>query len=110
MTNKKIDTGETAGKPVVVTTDHRGVFFGYVSAEVLQDAQAVMPETLTLRDARMCVYWTSDVRGVLGLAATGPNKRCRISPAVPSLTLSGLTAILDVAEEAAKNWEAAPWG
>ena len=54
------------GAPVVVTTEHRGVFFGYLDGS--RDS-----ETALLRDAQMCVYWSADVRGVLGLAATGPS-------------------------------------
>jgi hypothetical protein len=88
--------------PVVVTTEHRGVFFGYLGSS--RDGA-----TVQLRDAQMCVYWSADVRGVLGLAATGPSARCRVTPPVPSITLHKVTAVMDAADEAVKSWQAIPW-
>ena len=58
-------------KPVVVTTAHRGVFFGYI------DGKPTDAPTIRIERARMCVYWSADIKGVLGLAATGPSKDCR---------------------------------
>src|SRR6185437_2017311 len=63
----------TKRQPVVVTTEHRGVFFGYL----LEDKS---PDRVILEDARMCVYWSAKVHGVLGLAATGPDKDSRVGP------------------------------
>lgn len=88
-------------KPLVVTTVHKGVFFGY--------GTPTTDETIRLEKAQMCVHWSEDVKGVLGLAATGPTKRCRIGPAVPSIILRGVTAVLEATKEAAKAWEEAPW-
>ena len=88
---------------LMVTTEKKGVFFGYAPAP----ASAV--EEITLSQARMCVYWHSDVRGVLGLAANGPSKNCKITPAVPSITLNGITSVSTVSDAAVKAWEAAPW-
>lgn len=88
--------------PVVVTTSHRGVFFGCLDG----DRNATI---LDLTDAQMCVYWSPDVRGVLGLAATGPTSRCRIGPPVPRLTLQDVTAVFDATDEAVKAWQARPW-
>ncbi|MDH3637905.1 MAG: hypothetical protein OES09_05515 [Gammaproteobacteria bacterium] len=86
---------------VVVCTDKRGVFFGEC---VDKDA-----DPMTLTNARMCVYWSRDVRGVVGLAATGPTSECRITKPAPSARLRGITCVLDVSDEAAAAWEAAPW-
>jgi hypothetical protein len=61
-------------RPVLVTTEFRGVFFGY--------ATETSGDTIHLKRARNCVYWSSDVKGFAGLAATGPTKSCRIGPAV----------------------------
>lgn len=52
--------------PLVVTTAHRGVFFGF--------AKPTENKTIRLRDAQMCVYWSADVKGVLGLASKGPSR------------------------------------
>jgi hypothetical protein len=87
---------------VLVTTVHRGVFFGYTSDEVKN-------KTLKIRDARNCVYWSTDVKGFLGLAATGPSSSCKIGPKVPSLTLTDVTSVSEVSLEAIEKWEKSPW-
>ena len=88
-------------KAVVVTTAHRGVFFGNTDQNP--------SDTITLKDARMCVYWSAAMRGVLGLASAGPDKDCRISNAVPELELHGVTAVMQCSPEAVERWESAPW-
>lgn len=85
---------------VMVTTKHRGVFFGYTTDTT--------GEVIYLRAGRMCIYWSADLRGVLGLATVGPNSNCRISPPA-NLQLRDITAIVEVTPEAAKRWEDAPW-
>ena len=97
-----MDTKQLVG--VLVTTEHKGVFFGYVP-EGTKDAEG----EITLQRARNCVYWSIDVKGVFGLAATGPSKGCRIGPSVPSLLLKGVTSIAEVTPEAVTNWEASKW-
>ena len=57
-------------RAVVVTTEYRGVFFGY--------ATDVSGETIKLRAARNCIYWSAKARGFMGLAATGPDKQSRV--------------------------------
>lgn len=89
-----------AERPVLVTTAHRGVFFGYASL--------TNGETINLKRARLCVYWSSDCRGFMGLASTGPTSGCRIGPAA-DITLRNITAVVEVSEAAAKAWESAPW-
>ena len=90
-------------RPVVVTTEHRGVFFGFMNGSTESD------KVVALTDAQMCVYWSADVRGVLGLAATGPSGSCRITPAVPKLTVQDVTAVMDATDEAVKAWAQRPW-
>lgn len=92
---------KVAGTPLVVTTEHRGVFFGY--------GQVTDGDTIRIERARMVVYWSADVGGVVGLAAKGPSKSCRVGPAAPAITLRGVTAIMEVSAEAAKAWEHGPW-
>jgi hypothetical protein len=88
-------------KAVVVTTAHRGVFFGYA---VPSDKG-----TITLTGARMCVYWTSDLHGVCGLATQGPRKGCKIGPKVERMTLREVTSVMECSEQAAKNWSEELW-
>ena len=87
-------------RAVVVTTVHKGVFFGY--------ATKTDGPTIKLRSARMCVYWSADLRGFMGLAASGPNKSCKIGPAA-DIELRDITSVVEVSDEAAKKWEEAPW-
>jgi hypothetical protein len=87
--------------PLLVTTEHKGVFFGY--------GQATDERIIRLERARMCVHWDSGVRGVLGLAATGPNANCRVGPAVPEIVLQGVTAVVTCSEEAREQWEQNHW-
>lgn len=85
---------------VLVTTAHRGVFFGY--------ATKTDGETIALKKARLCVYWSADVKGFMGLASGGPTSGCKIGPAA-DITLRDITAVLTVTPAAVKAWEAAPW-
>lgn len=89
-----------AERAVLVTTEHRGVFFGYAT-----DTDG---DTIRLRAARNCVYWSADMRGFLGLAATGPSASCRIGPPA-DITLRAITCVAEVAPAAAKAWESSPW-
>lgn len=89
---------------VVITTENRGVFFGYPEAKGSKP-----PAEIVLKDARMCVEWRSTIKGVLGLASVGPSSDCRIGHKVPKLTAYRITAILECTPEAIEKWEAAPW-
>lgn len=86
----------------VVVTTMRGVFAG-----VLIDDQS--PGRITLANARCAIYWSRDVRGFSGLAATGPTSGCRISLAVPQQVLYEITSISDCTDVARLAWEKAPW-
>jgi len=90
-------------KALLVTTTYRGVFFGY--GTIPTDGST----NIVLYKARMCVTWSSDVRGVLGLAAKGPSESCCVGPAVPKLYLVGVNSISEVSDIARKAWEKEPW-
>lgn len=90
----------TKERPVMVTTAHRGVFFGY--------AGDTSGETIKLRAARNCIYWSAKVKGFLGLAKDGPDSSCRIGPAA-DIELRNITCVAEVTAEAVAKWEAAPW-
>lgn len=87
-------------RPVVICTEFRGVFFGY--------AADTSGDTVKLKRARMAVYWTRTMRGVLGLAATGPDSGCRIGQPA-DVELRKVTAVIEVTPEAVAKWERAPW-
>jgi hypothetical protein len=87
---------------VMVTTKHRGVFFGRL-------ADASQEGSVRLTEAQNCVYWSADCHGFLGLASRGPTEGCRIGPAVPELLISDVTAVVGCTEDAIKAWKAEPW-
>ena len=89
----------TKGRPVLVTTEYRGVFFGY--------AEDTSGETITLKRARNCIYWAKSVGGFLGLAATGPNAECRIGAEVEQFEARKVTSVTEVSPAAVQAWEAA---
>ncbi len=91
------------GKKVVVTTEWRGVFFGEV-IDVDLDKR-----TIELASPRNCVYWSSDVKGFMGLATSGPTTRCKIGPAPEIAVFPGVTCIAECTDKATRAWEAAPW-
>lgn len=88
------------GRPVIVTTSHRGVFFGYTGK--------TDGDVIHLKDARLCVYWSADVKGFMGLASSGPTKSCKIGPRA-DIEVRNITAVLEVTPEAVRAWEDAPW-
>jgi hypothetical protein len=87
-------------RPVLVTTAHKGVFFGY--------AKETNGPVVQLRAGRLCVYWHQDLRGFMGLASHGPNKQCRVGPAA-DIELRDITAVVEVSPVAVQKWESAPW-
>jgi len=87
-------------RAVLVTTAHRGVFFGY--------AAETGGATIKLRNARLCVYWSADLRGFMGLASHGPSSSCKIGPAA-DIELRDITSVSEVTPEAADRWEKAKW-
>lgn len=87
-------------RAVIVTTEHRGVFFGY--------ANKTDGEQIVLRAGRLCVHWSSDMKGFMGLASVGPSASCRIGPPA-NITLRKITSVVEVTDAAREKWEAAPW-
>lgn len=87
-------------RAVLVTTAHRGVFFGY--------ATDIDGETITLKRARNCIQWRG-IKGFLALTTDGPSKDCRIGPAAEELQLRNITSVALCTPGAVKAWEAAPW-
>ena len=101
MTNhpnrKKNDSAERA---VLVTTKHRGVFFGY--------ATETDGATIKLRAARNCLYWPTTNKGFLGLASMGPVGDARVGPAA-DIELRDITCVAECTPTAVDAWEKAPW-
>lgn len=95
-------TDQTA-RPVLVTTAHRGVFFGYLVGEASK-AKVVLDQ------ARNVTYWDASVRSFLGLASQGPSAKCRVSGAAGmASTLYDITGVFVCTPEAVAKFQAAPW-
>ncbi len=91
------------GDFVVITTDanKRGVFAGLFFG---QDG-----DTVILQQAQNCLFWSAATKGLLGLAAIGPQPGSRVSDSVPELTVNGVTAIMVATATARTTWESVPW-
>lgn len=103
---KKVPESNYVGKvAVLITTDNtkRGVFMGFI------DPKDADKDTLVAEEVRMAVKWSVEVRGVVGLAAHGPDKNCRITAPAKRATLKGVTAVLEITDEALKAWRKEPW-
>lgn len=88
---------QTTGRPVIVCTEHRGVFFGY--------AEDTKGDVISLKRARMAIYFGT-TRGLVELAETGPTPKSRIS-ARADVEVRKVTAVFEVAPAAVEKWEAA---
>ena len=86
-----------ASRPVIICTEHRGVFFGY--------AEDTSKDTVHLKKARMAIYWGT-TRGVMELAQVGPNAKSKIS-ARADIEVRKITAVFEVTLDATAAWEKA---
>jgi hypothetical protein len=99
MANQKSSTKEE--RPVIICTEHRGVFFGFVPADYSIEKSGPI---VKMRAARMAIYWGT-TRGVIQLAETGPTGSSKISAAA-DIEVNKITAVFEVKEPALKVWEA----
>lgn len=83
-------------RPVIITTKWRGVFFGY--------AADTNGKQITLKRARMAIYWGT-TKGLFQLAESGPTEKSRISAMADEILLRGITAVIEVSQEAVEKWE-----
>lgn len=91
---------KSSDRYVLVTTEHRGVFAGF--------ADNTYGDVIKLREGRNCVYWSSALKGFLGLASYGPDSSCKIGPAA-DIELRKITSVVEVTPEAQAKWMNAPW-
>ena len=88
-------------KAVLVTTEWKGVFFGY---EVSRPGK---PEErrIKLANARNAIRWWTTT-GFLELASKGPNTKSKIGARAPDVVeLWGVTSIAACSDEAVAQWE-----
>jgi len=91
---------------VMLTTDStkRGVFTCLINEK---DKNL---ENIEAEDIRMVVYWSTDVKGIIGLAAKGPSKSCRVTAAVKKGIIKGVVGVFELTDAAYKKFETEPWG
>jgi hypothetical protein len=94
--NKK---GKGMSRPVLITTEYKGVFFGY--------AEDTSGDDVVLTNCRNCIYWPSTQGGFLGLASIGPVDGSRIGERVSQFEARKVTGVAEVSAEAVAAWEGA---
>lgn len=82
-------------RPVIVTTVHKGVFFGY--------AHDTKGDSVFLEGCRMAIRFGT-TKGFMELAETGPTDSSKIS-ARADMEVRGVTSVCEVTEKAAEAWE-----
>lgn len=83
-------------KPVIITTQHRGVFFGHLESE--------KGRTVVLAGARNAILWNTK-KGFVELADVGPNSGSRIGARAQRITLHDVTSVTECTDAATKAWE-----
>lgn len=99
LAEKLPEADASLGRPVLITTEYRGVFFGY--------ADDTAGDVIVLKNARNCIYWPSGNGGFGGLASEGPANGARIGSRVSQIELRKITAVAEVTADAVAKWEAA---
>ena len=90
-------------RAVLVTTSHRGVFFGF-----LGDDYKPGDGIVHLRAARNVIYWPTGNQGFLGLASMGPKADARVGPPA-DIELRDITCIAQCTAEAADKFMVFGW-
>ena len=85
-------------KAILVTTQHRGVFYGEVPPET-----DLTQRTLALQNARCAIRWNT-TNGVAELAEKGPNSDSKIGSKANIDALHDITAVWAVTDEAREKW------
>lgn len=86
------------GTPVLVTTLHKGVFFGRV-VQFLDGGRTVI-----LSGAKCAIAWRT-TKGVWELAQDGPNQNSKIGSEAPELKLFDVTAVARCTSKAISAWD-----
>lgn len=85
---------KTAERPVLLCTEHRGVFFGF--------AEDTSGTTVKLKRSRMAIRFGT-TRGVMELADTGPTDKSKVG-APCDAEIRKVTAVFEVKPEAVEKW------
>lgn len=83
---------------VLVTTKHRGVFFGFTDSETLAQP------SLRLKRCRCAIRWNTAPKGFLALASEGPNNGSRIGAEALEVLLHDVTSVALCSDAATNAW------
>ncbi len=86
-------------KNVLITTEHRGVFF----AQVDETMDLTTKNLTNLKNCRMAIVWGT-TKGVMQLAETGPTNNSRIGAKADVDIMHDITAVFTVTDKAAEIW------
>lgn len=81
---------------VLITTEHRGVFFGKLTEE--------SGDVVTLQEARCAIRWAT-TGGFLELAKKGPNANSKVGDEAPEIILRDVTSTTRCTPEAVEAWK-----
>jgi hypothetical protein len=82
---------------VLVTTEYRGVFAGYLKDHISNDRRIILTQ------ARCAINWATS-KGFLELAQDGPNSKSNIGAVAPVLELYGVTSVATCTQKAQEAW------
>lgn len=99
MTYQHTNKGNGEMKSILVTTQHRGVFYGEVP-----DDQDMTATTMALKEARCAIRWATE-DGVAELASEGPNKNSKVGATADLEALHDITAVWAVTDKAREQWK-----
>lgn len=88
-------------KPVLITTEYRGVFAG-----LIPDDQDLTVRSMPLKSAKMAIYWGT-TKGVMQLCESGPTANSKISAVADISMLHSITGVFTISPEAWAKWEKA---
>jgi len=86
-------------KNVLITTQHRGVFF----AQMDENADLTQKTLTNLKNCRMAIYWGT-TKGLMELANDGPTKSSKIGAPADVDVMHDVTAVFSVSDKAAAAW------
>lgn len=89
-------------KNILLTTQHRGVFF----AQVDEKADLTQRTLTNLKNCRMAIYWGT-TKGVMQLANEGPTSSSKIGAPADIDVLHDITGVFNVTDKAAEKWSIA---
>lgn len=93
---------EQEGSFFIVLTEFKEIFAGWSKSDPNADI-------IVLNNVRQVIYYSSDTKGLLGLAANGPGKESRISSECPQMIIRRPVNVLLASPAAADKFSTVIW-